>query len=151
MASPARDNYSGGTAATAPVAHGPLRLVPGRDVTAAMERHAGAGTIPDPRPLVRRLAQAIAEVLAGVRSARQLDDLVAPDVIRMLCRSAGHLSARPGSSYDRPVVHSVHVSGPCPGVAEACAVINVGSRKRAIALRLEATDRQWRCTALHVG
>jgi Family of unknown function (DUF6459) len=151
MASPARDNCSQGTANAAPAARSPLRLVPGRDVTSKAERHAGPGAIPDPRPFVNRLAQAIAEVLAGVRSARQLDDLVAPDVIRLLCRSAGRLSARPGSSRDRPIVHSVHVSGPCPGVAEACAVINVGSRKRAIALRLEATDRHWRCTALHVG
>jgi hypothetical protein len=128
-----------------------LRLVPGRAVTSEAERHADPGVLPDPGPLISRLAQAIAEVLAGVRSARQLDDLVAPDVIRLLCRSAGRLSARPGSSRQRPVTHSVHVSEPCPGVAEACAVINVGTRKRAIALRLEATNQHWRCTALHVG
>jgi hypothetical protein len=36
-------------------------------------------------------------------------------------------------------------------VAEACAVIDLGIRKRAIALRLEAVDQQWRCTALCVG
>jgi hypothetical protein len=105
----------------------------------------------EPLPLIAGLAQAIAEVLAGVRSARQLDDLLAPDVIRLLCRSAGRLSARPGSSHYRPIVHSVHVGEPCPGVAEACAVLNVGARKRAIALRLEANGRNWRCTVLHVG
>jgi hypothetical protein len=151
MNSSARKNYSVSTAEAAPSACRQLRLVSGRDIATRLAQPAGDDPLPDPRLLVSRLAQAIAEVLAGVRSARQLDDLVSPDVIRLLCRSAGRLSARPGSSRYRPVVHSVHVGEPCPGVAEACVVINVGNRKRALALRLEAIGRQWRCTVLHVG
>lgn len=106
---------------------------------------------PDPRQISHLLAQTIAEVLAGARPARQLDDLAAPDVIRLLCRSAGRLTIQPGVPAPRPLVGSVHVRQPCDGVAEACAVIDLGIRKRAIALRLEATERLWRCTALHVG
>lgn len=107
--------------------------------------------LPDPRPLSRGLAQTISEVLTGARPARQLDDLAAPEVIRLLCRSAGRLMIQPGVPPSRPIVGSVHVREPCYGVAEACAVIDLGARKRAIALRLEAVDQQWRCTALHVG
>jgi hypothetical protein len=92
-----------------------------------------------------------AEVLVGARPARQLDDLTAPDVIRLLCRNAGRLAPQQGLAPVRPVVDSVHVRQPCAGVVEACAVINLGIRKRAIAIRLEAAGTHWRCTALHIG
>lgn len=123
-----------------------LRLVREAERQAAVDP-----VLPDPRPLSRGLAQTIAEVLAGARPARQLDDLACPDVIRLLCRSAGRLTIQPGVPAPRPIVGSVHVRQPCYGVAEACAVIDLGVRKRAIALRLEAVGRQWRCTALSVG
>jgi hypothetical protein len=48
-------------------------------------------------------------------------------------------------------VGSLHISEPRDGVAEVCAVVDTGVRKRAIALRLEGIDGQWRCTALQVG
>lgn len=124
----------------------PLRLVDDAERQATVDPE-----LPDPRPLSRGLAQTIAEVLAGARPARQLDDLAAPDVIRLLCRSAGRLTIQPGIPAPRPIVGSVHVRLPCHGVAEACAVIDLGIRKRAIALRLEAVDQEWRCTALCVG
>jgi hypothetical protein len=109
------------------------------------------GRLADPRPLTRRLAQAIAEVLAGARPAAQLTEVATQEVVRLLRRSTGRLDVRPGVLQQRPVVGSVHVSEPCHGVAEACAVINTGARRRAIALRLEHSHGQWRCTALHVG
>jgi hypothetical protein len=45
----------------------------------------------------------------------------------------------------------VHVSEPADGVAEACAVVDTGPRRRAIALRLEGLDGRWRCTQLQFG
>jgi hypothetical protein len=36
-------------------------------------------------------------------------------------------------------------------VVEASAVINTGSGMRALALRLEGIDGQWRCTAINLG
>jgi len=110
-----------------------------------------AARLSDPHPLTQRLAQAIAEVLAGARPASQLSDVASYEVVRLLGRSAGRLGARPGEPQQRPLICSVRVTEPCPGVAEACAVINTGLRQRAIALRLENGDGQWRCTALHVG
>jgi Family of unknown function (DUF6459) len=106
---------------------------------------------PELRPWAMHLAQAVAEVLAGARIAGQLCDVASLDVLRLLQRGAGRLGARPGAPSPRPVVGSVHISQPCSGVAEACAVVTTGVRVRALALRLERVDDRWQCTALHVG
>lgn len=97
------------------------------------------------------MAQAIAEILAGARPAAQLADVATPDVIRLLSRNSGRLRAMPGLRPQRPVIDAVHVRAPCAGVAEACAVVNLGARCRAIAFRLELVDYRWRCTAVRVG
>lgn len=129
----------------------PLRLVPpagGVPVTTEPTRR---DLLPDPRPWTARLAQAIAEVLAGARPAAQLSRVATLDVLQLLERGSGRLGARPGVPPQRPIVGSVHVSEPRDGVAEACAVVDTGPRRRALALRLEGINGQWRCTALHIG
>jgi Family of unknown function (DUF6459) len=133
--------------AAGPLAAG-LRIVapPHRD-----ERDTVLAEASDPRPGTRRLAQAIAEVLAGARSPSQLSGLVSLDVLRLLERRYGRFNAAPGAAPTRPIVRSVHVSEPQRDVAEACAVITVGHRVRAIALRLDAVNGRWRCTALRIG
>jgi hypothetical protein len=114
-------------------------------------RLAAAGdALPDPRPLTRRLAQAIAEVLAGARPASQLSSHATLPVIRMLERNTGRLGGV-GMPQHRPIIGSVHVAEPCEGVVEACAVIDIGGRVRALALRLDAANGQWRCTAVRMG
>lgn len=108
--------------------------------------------LPDPRGWVGRLAQAIAEILAGARPAAQLARYTTLDVLEHLERSTGRLGARTaGVAALRPVVASVHVSEPADGVAEACAVVDTGPRRRALALRLEGLDGRWRCTQLQFG
>jgi Family of unknown function (DUF6459) len=129
----------------------PLRLVPPAGGVSPAMAPTRRDLLPDPRPWTARLAQAIAEVLAGARPAGQLSRVATLDVLALLERGAGRLGARPGSPPQRPIVGSVHVSEPCDGIAEACAVVDTGLRKRALAFRLEGIDGQWRCTALHVG
>ena len=114
--------------------------------------------LPDPRPWTRRLTQAVAEILAGARPAAQLAAYTTLDVLEHLERSTGRLgqsSSLNGSggrrTLMRPVVASVHVSEPADGVAEVCAVIDTGSRRRALALRIEGLDGRWRCTQLQFG
>jgi hypothetical protein len=126
------------------------RSSPARRISAGSPR-THRDLLPDPRPATERLAQAIAEVLAGARPAGQLAGVATLDVLRLLARSAGRLGARPGSPPQRPIVGSVRVTEPCAGVVEACAVINTGDRMRALALRLEGIDGRWRCTAIHLG
>jgi len=110
--------------------------------------------LPDPRPMTRRLTQAIAEVLAGARPAAQLARYATLDVLDHLERSTGRLGqlgpVGRGTPM-RPVVASVHVSEPADGVAEVCAVVDTGPRRRAMALRLEGLDGRWRATELQFG
>jgi hypothetical protein len=124
-----------------------LRLVPDRGLRSGPE----VTPVSDPRPLTRRIAQVIAEVLVGARAAAQLAAVATPEVVAQLTRSAGRLRAGPGVAQQRPIVGAVHLSEPRDGVAEACAVVNLGTRYRVIALRLEALTGSWRCTAVHVG
>jgi hypothetical protein len=132
----------------------PLRLVPpadGQSATADTTGPTRRDALPDPRPWTGRLAQAVAEVLAGARPAAQLSRVATLDVLRLLERSSGRLGARRDAPTRRPVVSSVHVSEPTDGVAEVCAVVDTGPRRRALAMRLEGADGRWRCTALQVG
>jgi hypothetical protein len=129
----------------------PLRLVPPAGGVTLTSEPTQRDLLPDPRPWTIRLAQAISEVLAGARPAGQLSRVATLEVLQLLERGAGRLGGRGAGPAQRPVVGSVHLSEPCDGVAEACAVVDTGSRKRALALRLEGIDGQWRCTAVHIG
>jgi hypothetical protein len=133
-----------------PGRHRPVHLVAASDEPSGQARPERPG-LPDPRPLTGRLAQAIAEVLAGGRPANQLADHATHHVIRQLERNAGRLGLRLGVPQRRPIIGSLHLAEPCEGVIEACAVIDTGSRIRALALRLEAIRGQWRCTAICIG
>lgn len=111
--------------------------------------------LPDPRAWALRFAQAMAEVLAATRPARQLFRWTSWPLYlqleRMVAEPAARLATSPPGKPLRPVLRSIRVSEPCPGVAEACAVVRVGGRFRALALRFEGLDGRWLCTALQVG
>lgn len=107
--------------------------------------------LPDLEAWTRRLAQAIAEMLAGARSPSQLHGVATLEVVRLIERRYGRFSAAAGAVQVRPIVRSVHIARPQPLAAEACAIIATGHRVRAIALRIELVDRGWRCTAVQVG
>jgi hypothetical protein len=141
-----------------------LRLVPPASVDDDFGPQPTArADLPDPRPWTRRLTQAVAEVLAGARPAGQLARYATLDVLEHLERSTGRLAqvsnraAGPAAqavargAVMRPIVASVHVSEPADGVAEVCAVLDTGPRRRALALRLEGLDGRWRCTGLQFG
>jgi uncharacterized protein DUF6459 len=132
----------------------PLRLVPPAGGPPGDRGPAPAplAALPSPRPLVARLAQAVVEVLAGVRSAAQLSSFATLEILHQLERATGRLSPRNAAApARRPIVSSVRVCRPSHDVAEACAVFDTGSRHRAIAFRLEAVHGHWRCTELQLG
>jgi Family of unknown function (DUF6459) len=128
-----------------------LRIVSRVDAGGTAGATAPSAGLPDPRLWAARLAQVVAEVLAGARSPSQLAGIVTLDVIRQLERGAGRFGATPGRRPTHPIVGSVHVCPVGADVAEACAVIITGPRVRALALRLEATTTCWRCTAVQIG
>ncbi len=102
--------------------------------------------LPDPRRWTALLAQAVVEILAGRRPVAQVVRWVDPEIVERLRRSAASPS-RGGDGV--PVrVRRVRVSTTMEGTVEAVAVVDDGTRCRAIAMRLEALHRRWRCTAL---
>jgi hypothetical protein len=48
-------------------------------------------------------------------------------------------------------IRSVRVCEPADGVAELSAVVQVGTRYRAVAARLEGLNGRWRCVRLQLG
>ena len=107
-----------------------------------------ADRLPEPRRWAARLAQAIIETLHGHRPVQQLlrwtDDAVYSSI-------AERLSSRPRQRLGvRPMIRTIRVCNPTDGIAEASVVVEVGRRCRALAMRLEGLDGQWRCTALEI-
>jgi hypothetical protein len=96
---------------------------------------------------ISRLVQAIVEVLAGTRTLSQLHPWTSPNVYRTVRSRHRAMRSHPGS---QPVLRSVHVNHPRPGVAEVCAVLRCGPRGQAMALRFEEVDGRWLCTALEM-
>jgi hypothetical protein len=123
-------------------------------------------TPPDPASVARGLVQAVLEVLAGDRPARQLVTVTTERILLEL------EAAVPRRGRPRPwalSVRSVHLCEPRAGVAEVSAVVvglerprgipgerrwagAVATRRvRAVALRMERRPLGWTITALSVG
>ena len=148
-----------GSAALAAVPEDLRREPPGRRLRAV--------PTPDEAEEVRRLAATITlaamEVLAGTRPVQQLAlwlhrDLLAPVQLRAELSRAS-TAARQGPSGRRlalvhraAVVKAARATLVKPGVYEAAVVVADAARCRAVALRLEASDRGgWKVTALEIG
>jgi hypothetical protein len=125
-----------------------LRLGPQSDPFTA--RPTGRHELPEPTVLARRLVIGVIETATGRRSASQLRHHTSPMVHAGLARDAGRIS-RLGTAHRPAALHSLHVTEPADGVAEVAAVLRVGDRFRALALRLEAMDGRWRCVRLQIG
>ena len=107
--------------------------------------------LPDPKLWAARLVQAIVEVTVGARPVGQLIRWTSTNVYESVQRRITHTGSMLGTARRvAAIVRSVHVSEPGDGVAEVCAVVQQGTRCRAIALRLEGVDGRWQCTALQV-
>lgn len=117
-----------------------LRRLFGRQRTARSE-------LPAPAPRAAAAVRLLLEVLSGERPARHVARWVAPGVLRGL-ESGG--DQRPAYGR-RPLLRSLRVTEPADAVAEVSAVVALGERMRAVALRLEGLDGRWTVTALHVG
>lgn len=111
--------------------------------------------LPEPGPWAGQIAQAIVEVMSGLRPPAQVVRWTTPQVYAVVARR-GALAARRRASgaratSQRAVVRSVHVCEPADGVAECSVVVGEGSRVRAMAVRLAGQDGRWRVEALQIG
>ncbi|MGH3318888.1 MAG: Rv3235 family protein [Streptosporangiaceae bacterium] len=125
---------------------------------------------PPARPWAARFISALVEVMVGARPVSQLARWMTEETYavvhghvrrhrhlltgrRVDALAAGQVTGRAAtkSIAQRPAVRSVHVSTPRADVTEACALIVHRERGRALALRFEARDGRWLCTAVEFG
>jgi Family of unknown function (DUF6459) len=126
----------------------PARTGDGPGNTAGRPASARAGDWPG------QFAQILAETLAGTRQADQLSTWTSQEALRRI-RQLGPLLAAP----NRPRVRRVIVTSPAGGVLEMTVIVSVGSRARALAVRLEqwpephgqARSPRWRCTEIEAA
>lgn len=129
-----------------PFAPSRRRLTGPRDLFAMQPT--GRGQLPDPLWFGRRLIIAVLESMGGRRSVQQLASHLSPAVLAGL-RADGD---KPRRGWSQPAtLRSIRVCEPADGVAEVSAVIQTGTRFRALAARLEGLDGRWRCVKLQLG
>jgi len=121
-----------------------LRVLPPPDETSARRT-------PPPGPWSTRFVRTVLETLAGLRPVSQLGVCATPDVCRVIARRVALAEGCRDLPRGLGKLRSIHVCAPSSGAAEVCAVIDYGTRVRAIALRIEVSGEAWRCTELLVG
>lgn len=103
--------------------------------------------LPDPGRWAVMVAQAAVECLLGPRPVQQLVRWTTEQVYQALVERIG---GRGSVVVTAGRVRAVRICRPAARVIESTVVIDVGRRARSVALRLEARDNRWLCTALDV-
>lgn len=119
-------------------------------------RRSSRAELCDPYPWATRLSRGIAEVLSGVRAARQLATWLTPDALAVL---VGCTPGRPTKGRSvvsdgrapRVLVRSVRTCEPSDGACEISVHLRIGPRSRAVAMRAEGRNGRWICTELLLG
>ncbi len=119
------------------------------------EQYSSTVELEPPEPLLRILATAVVEVMAGVRNINQLGSLLSEDVfLRLRERSirVAQMRARNGEPTRAPnlTVSDLHVEHTRDGVIESVVLVHSPSRTRAVSIRLEGVNRRWRAQAVSV-
>jgi hypothetical protein len=112
------------------------------------EERTPTAALPASHVFTRRLLQAVVEVLAGVRSVKQLQRDTTPELYLELAEALSHRPRAHGLRPDQRTIRSLHLQERPEGVVEACATVRRDDRYVALALRLEGFDGRWRCTEL---
>ncbi|MEI2777161.1 MAG: Rv3235 family protein [Tetrasphaera sp.] len=123
--------------------------------------------LPDPAPWVRGVAQALIEVMAGIRPPASVVRLTTPPVYVAVARRYGATVRRAatrspagtgpavatptGRGSRRLAVLRIHCSCTRADTAEVAVVLVDGSRVRAMALELTALAGGWRVSALEIA
>lgn len=89
------------------------------------------------------------EVLEGRRGPRQLEQLMAPDLVAKVITLSREYAGNRSRTTAR--LKRVHVQQVTPRAAEACATVERNDRIHAVAARMELGRNGWRCTALRIG
>jgi Family of unknown function (DUF6459) len=131
-ASPPYDDVSGNRPAP-PTSGGTGQPDPARPAAPTSDRRsARTEPIPGVGPWPSQFAQVLAETLAGARSAEQLAPWTTQQARRRISQLGPMLAHGP-----QPRVRRIILTSPVAGVLEMAAIIAVGSRVHAVAVRLE--------------
>ncbi len=117
--------------------------------------------------LSSKVAQAVLEVLSGIRSVQQLARWLDTRCLSALttrarlhaeaCKAHARRQSHDGSPenvrtlHHQPIVRSVHCSNISPGVYENVVIMADKTRFRAVAMRFERERGLWKVTALNIG
>lgn len=127
---------------------------PEQTTVPAPEQPPGGPEPADPAEIIRPLATALVEVLAGRRPVVQLVRWTSPAVYAALSSRAAVAHRRrlthPGGPV-RVTVRRIVLSRPREGVAEVSIVVIDGTRVRAVAISLGVQCGRWIVEALQVG
>lgn len=110
--------------------------------------------LPEPSDVIERLALLACEILAGTRNLDQIARWVTDDVYRQVAersiRARRKRATLTNQAPQRPSVSvmSSHLCEPRDGIVEGVALVKIGPRTRAVAVRLEGLDRRWRASSL---
>lgn len=116
---------------------------------------ASVSGLPDPEPLVERLALCVTEILLGVRQpeqvARWLDEdtyLHLLDRVLSVRRMRAAMKRKPPTGIEMSIqsLRCVRIND----AVEAVTIITTPARGRAVAMRLEPMGGRWRATSLVV-
>jgi hypothetical protein len=119
------------------------------------EQYCSAKELENPDRLLRMLAPAVVEVIAGVRNISQLAAHLSEDVyMRLRDRSVkvAQERAKRGEETRAPQlrVGSMKKQEPRDGVVESVVLVQSATRTRAVTIRLEGINRRWRATSVSV-
>lgn len=137
----------------------PVVMTFGRAVVADLEtdrdfepQHTPARELPPPGAFAASLTRQVLEVLALQRPIGQLMRWVDHDIYQSVARRIAIHSRQPRSTARSVVVvRSVRTCELGESIVEVCIVATHGSTVRPVAMRLEALDHRWRCTALELS
>lgn len=119
------------------------------------EQYCKTEDLESPDKLLRMLAPAIVEVIAGVRNISQLAAHLSEDVyMRLRDRSVkvAQERAKRGEATKAPQlrVGNMKKQEPRDGVVESVVLVQSATRTRAVTIRLEGINRRWRATSVSV-
>lgn len=126
---------------------------PIEEVDFLADQHTKTEALENPMPLLKMLAPAVVEVMAGVRNITQLAAVLSDDVYQRLRDRSVVMAqgrAKSGQTAKAPVlkVGAVQRHDPSDGVIESVVLVQSPSRTRAVTIRLEGINQRWRATAV---
>ena len=119
------------------------------------EQYSKTEELESPDSLLKMLAPAVVEVIAGVRNISQLAAVLSDDVYQRLRDRAiavAQSRMREGLPPKSPVlsVGAFQRKDPKDGVVESVVLVKSPTRTRAVTIRLEGINHRWRATAVSV-